>query len=64
MLKQERNAMISEKERKAQKKLNVVDVDIEESEDASERGESSQENEIALSSDSDFDWIIYLIKRI
>ena len=38
MLKQERNAMISEKERRAQKKLNKVDVDIEESEDASERG--------------------------
>ena len=55
MLKQERNAMISEKERKAQKKLNIVDVDIEESEDASERGESSQENEIALRSESDFD---------
>ena len=38
MLKQERNAMISEKERRAQKKMNKVDVDIEESEDASERG--------------------------
>ena len=55
MLKQERNAMLSEKERKAQKTQNRVDVDIEESEDASERGESSQENQIALSSDSDFD---------
>ena len=55
MLKQERNAMLSEKERKAQKKQSKVDVDIEESEDASERGESSQENHIALSSDSDFE---------
>ena len=58
MLKQERNAMLSEKERKAQKKQSKVDVDIEESEDASERGESSQENHIALSSDSDFEWNI------